>query len=350
MSLRICLSGRAAGRLVTKIRSLNAERYSAVCGEALLLAMTISTETRPDTAPRIMVTDALGRRIITIDKPLFTLGPPQRDRRPRAGRRRLPRCTPRSSPRTASAASATASRGSARSSTASGPPSACWCTAIASGSASPTTPRSSSSSATKRRRHEQSAVAAASETAPHGGAARGAARARLRPRARRRADAGARFGDRRDRRRARLHHAGEPRPGSSSSSWRGRAARSRCPGRTFATSRKIPETVFATGQQAIVEDLLDGDLAQLHTGTVALGIRHVLCTPLRLVRYVERADERTDDEDHRRAVSRQPRARRAAVGGGAVGARDADAPKRRSRSRTRGSTARRSSRPSSSRS
>ena len=31
-------------------------------------------------------------------------------------------------------------------------------------------------------------------------------------------------------------------------------------GRTFATSRKIPETVFTTGQEAIVEDLLDGDL------------------------------------------------------------------------------------------
>ena len=68
------------------------------------------------------------------------------------------------------------------------------------------------------------------------------------------------------------------------------------PGRTFETSRKIPETVFATGQQQIVEDLLDGDLAQLHTGTVALGIRHVLCTPLRLVRYVERADQRGADE------------------------------------------------------
>jgi serine phosphatase RsbU (regulator of sigma subunit) len=67
-------------------------------------------------------------------------------------------------------------------------------------------------------------------------------------------------------------------------------------GRTFATSRKIPETVFTTGKEAIVEDLLDGDLAQLHTGTVALGIRHVLCTPLRLVRYVERADERTDEK------------------------------------------------------
>ncbi len=68
------------------------------------------------------------------------------------------------------------------------------------------------------------------------------------------------------------------------------------PGRTFETSRKIPEKVFATGEQMIVEDLLDGDLAQLHTGTIALGIRHVLCTPLRLVRYVERADQRGADE------------------------------------------------------
>ena len=67
-------------------------------------------------------------------------------------------------------------------------------------------------------------------------------------------------------------------------------------GRTFETSRKIPETVFATGQQTIVDDLLDAGVAPLHTGTVALGIRHVLCTPLRLVRYVERADQKAADE------------------------------------------------------
>jgi phosphoserine phosphatase RsbU/P len=67
-------------------------------------------------------------------------------------------------------------------------------------------------------------------------------------------------------------------------------------GRTFDTSRKIPEQVYATGRQTIVEDLMDSEIAQLHTGTVALGIRHVLCTPLRLVRYVERADERGADE------------------------------------------------------
>src|SRR5262249_43739217 len=67
-------------------------------------------------------------------------------------------------------------------------------------------------------------------------------------------------------------------------------------GRTFETSRKIPENVYATGQQTIVEDLLAGALAQLPAGTVALGIRHVLCTPLRLVRYVERADQKGAEE------------------------------------------------------
>jgi serine phosphatase RsbU (regulator of sigma subunit) len=67
-------------------------------------------------------------------------------------------------------------------------------------------------------------------------------------------------------------------------------------GRTFETSRKIPETVFSTGQLKIVEDLLDGDLAQFHTGTVALGIRQVLCMPLRLIRYLERAEQKGADE------------------------------------------------------
>src|SRR5258708_6086385 len=75
-----------------------------------------------------------------------------------------------------------------------------------------------------------------------------------------------------------------------------RRGRLTLPGRTFETSRKIPETVFATGKQTIVEDLLDGDLAQLHTGTVALGIRQVLCTPLRLVRYVEKADQKVAEQ------------------------------------------------------
>ena len=59
----------------------------------------------------------------------------------------------------------------------------------------------------------------------------------------------------------------------------------------FKTSRKIPEQVFATGQLQVVADLLEGDLPETHTQTVAFGIRHVLCLPLRLVRYVERLEE-----------------------------------------------------------
>jgi serine phosphatase RsbU (regulator of sigma subunit)/pSer/pThr/pTyr-binding forkhead associated (FHA) protein len=59
------------------------------------------------------------------------------------------------------------------------------------------------------------------------------------------------------------------------------------PGKTWDTSLKIPERVFITGETQIVSDLRDGDLAAAHLGTVALGIRHVLCAPLRLVRYLQ---------------------------------------------------------------
>jgi sigma-B regulation protein RsbU (phosphoserine phosphatase) len=71
-------------------------------------------------------------------------------------------------------------------------------------------------------------------------------------------------------------------------------------GQGFETSRKIPEEVFATGQEKMVADLLDGDLANAHMGTVALGIRHVLCTPLKLVRYLDQAD--LDNEEKRIGV------------------------------------------------
>lgn len=61
-------------------------------------------------------------------------------------------------------------------------------------------------------------------------------------------------------------------------------------GTSFATSRKIPEEVFRTGEPKMLADLLDGDLANVHVGTVALGIRNVQCVPLKLVRYVDRAE------------------------------------------------------------
>jgi sigma-B regulation protein RsbU (phosphoserine phosphatase) len=53
-------------------------------------------------------------------------------------------------------------------------------------------------------------------------------------------------------------------------------------GTSFTTSSKIPREVFATGTSRIVGDLLDGDLAGVHGGTIAIGIRHVLCVPLRI--------------------------------------------------------------------
>ncbi|MEZ5294146.1 MAG: SpoIIE family protein phosphatase [Vicinamibacterales bacterium] len=61
------------------------------------------------------------------------------------------------------------------------------------------------------------------------------------------------------------------------------------PGNRFETSRKIPEEVYATGELKVVADLLEGDV-EAHQGTIQLGIRHVLCTPLRNVRYLDRPD------------------------------------------------------------
>lgn len=67
------------------------------------------------------------------------------------------------------------------------------------------------------------------------------------------------------------------------------------PGRTFATSLRIPERVFATGETEIVSDLLD-DGEGSHVGTIALGIRNVLCAPLRLVRYVDASGARPEQK------------------------------------------------------
>ncbi len=80
---------------------------------------------------------------------------------------------------------------------------------------------------------------------------------------------------------------------------RGRS-RETLPGATFQTSRKIPEAAFTSGVTQVVADLLDSDMADVHAGTVALGIRHVLCAPLHLVRYVD--DASAGGEDRRIGV------------------------------------------------
>ena len=59
-------------------------------------------------------------------------------------------------------------------------------------------------------------------------------------------------------------------------------------------SQKIPEEVFRTGEPRFVKDLLglhDAD----HSRTLALGIRNVACVPLRLVRYVDKAENLGED-------------------------------------------------------
>ncbi len=66
-------------------------------------------------------------------------------------------------------------------------------------------------------------------------------------------------------------------------------------GRTAATSQKIPDEVFTTGKTRVVADLLDGGHADVHMGTVALGIRHVVCVPLNLVQYFESAESKMED-------------------------------------------------------
>jgi sigma-B regulation protein RsbU (phosphoserine phosphatase) len=65
---------------------------------------------------------------------------------------------------------------------------------------------------------------------------------------------------------------------------------------SFETSVKIPEEVFRTGKPKVVLDLLDGDAAAAHVGTIALGIRHVFCVPLRLVHFIERADSPPEEK------------------------------------------------------
>jgi serine phosphatase RsbU (regulator of sigma subunit)/pSer/pThr/pTyr-binding forkhead associated (FHA) protein len=75
------------------------------------------------------------------------------------------------------------------------------------------------------------------------------------------------------------------------------AGRITLPSTGFETSRKIPEEVFTSGRIMVVTDLLENGLAEVHTGTVALGIRQVLCAPLRLVRYVDRRDATTRDRN-----------------------------------------------------
>jgi sigma-B regulation protein RsbU (phosphoserine phosphatase) len=53
-------------------------------------------------------------------------------------------------------------------------------------------------------------------------------------------------------------------------------------GTTFETSKKIPLDVFRTGKSQTVGDLMDVNIQGQHDRTIAVGIRHVLCVPLKV--------------------------------------------------------------------
>ena len=108
-------------------------------------------------------------------------------------------------------------------------------------------------------------------------------------------------------------------------------------GSTFETSRKILEEVFRTGEPRIVADLLYGDLANVHMGTVALGIRNVLCVPLRLVRYLDKAEQAAGEEKRIGVLYLDSREGNPPFGS-TRGALETLATRRPSRSRTRAST------------
>ena len=57
--------------------------------------------------------------------------------------------------------------------------------------------------------------------------------------------------------------------------------------RAIPNQPEIPEDVFRTGQTRLVEDLLEPAVAPDHDHTIALGIREVLCAPLKMVQFVE---------------------------------------------------------------
>ena len=93
------------------------------------------------------------------------------------------------------------------------------------------------------------------------------------------------------------------------------------PGTSFTTSAKIPREVFQTGESRIVGDLMEGNLAGMHDGTIAIGIRHVLCVPLSVSPMVASADQGIIARVDRRAVSGWPRAHDDPVAADAVVAR-----------------------------
>ncbi len=273
-------------------------------------------------APRLLITDALGRRIVVDRQAAVHDRPPQRNRSAPARAPTSRACTPRSPSRTASACSATSSRASARSSTARRVTERVLVHGdrIRFGQAGDTEivfviERRCAVGRAERGVGRRRAAA-------DGGAARRAARARLGPRARRSAGARARLGDRGHRRRARLHHAG-----ATAAQLEFKLARAR--GKVTLSGRTLRDQP-QDSREGVRDRPADDRRGSARRRSRAAAHRHRrarhppravhAAAPGALRRARRRARRRRSD---RRAVSRQPRARRAALGVGAGGARDA---------------------------
>lgn len=56
-------------------------------------------------------------------------------------------------------------------------------------------------------------------------------------------------------------------------------------GRSFQTSRRVPDEVFRTGHRAVINDLDMGDTTEEHSSTRRLGLRSIFCVPLKYLAF-----------------------------------------------------------------
>ncbi len=56
-------------------------------------------------------------------------------------------------------------------------------------------------------------------------------------------------------------------------------------GRSFQTSRRVPDEVFRTGHRAVINDLDLGDSTEEHSSTRRLGLRSIFCVPLKYLAF-----------------------------------------------------------------
>ncbi len=61
-------------------------------------------------------------------------------------------------------------------------------------------------------------------------------------------------------------------------------------GSSFQTSRRVPDEAFKTGKRVVINDLDLGDGTEDHTSTRRLGLRSIICVPLRYLAFHEQGN------------------------------------------------------------